>query len=640
LIKGTVPTSYIQQLSLLLKRLLLSFLLYQWCRLLFFLFNLQHFPNTGVGDLISDSFFGLRFDSFSIVVSNSLFILLSLLPVRFFYSRWYQVLLKWLFCVANAVFIACNFIDIAYFDFIRKRSSADLFKQIGGQSDLFTLLPSFLLDFWLVFLLFILSVIAMTRCYAKNTLHPAIKGAISTKGKILVAVIFILSVGFSVLAVRGGLQRVPIDIVNAGAVTSAEEVPIVLNTPFTLIKSVNQKALEEVVFYPETQLKTIYDPVHHYRSGPMNKMNVVVLILESFSKEYTKLGRNLGWTPFLDSLMDHSLVCSNAFSNGTKSIEGIPAILSSLPSLTDNPYINSLYANNRQTSFANILKDEGYQSAFFHGGINGTMNFDDWSPMAGYDEYYGRNEYNNEDDFDGFWGIWDEPFLQYSIKKMSSMKEPFHSAIFTLSSHHPYFIPKQYAQKFKKGELENAESIQYADYSVRQFFNTAKKAPWFNNTLFVLVADHCGISGSPFYSNWVGNLTIPVVFYKPDNSLKQVHKGLYSQIDILPTALSILKYDKPFFAYGNNTTEKKNNYSVYYVPGMHFVYSDTMVYGFAEHKAQQAFNYSRDSVLTTNLAGKQPATDSVVTAHFRAFLQTYNSALIHNEGVIKNTAGK
>ncbi len=625
-----MPTSYIQQVFLLLKRLLLSYLLYQWCRLLFFLFNRQHFPNTGAADLVSDCFFGLRFDSFSIVASNSLFILLSLLPVPFFYSRWYQLLLKWLFCIANAVFLACNFIDIAYFDFIRKRSSADLFEQIGGQSDIFHLLPSFLVDFWPVVLLFLLSIIIMARFYPVGILSRPMKGSVSVTGKIMIAVIFILSVGFAVLAVRGGLQRVPIDIVSAGAVTSAEEVPIVLNTPFTLIKSLNQKALEEVVFYPETELKKIYDPVHHYHSGPMKKMNVVVLILESFSKEYTKLGRKLGWTPFLDSLMDHSLLFTNAFSNGTKSIEGIPAILSSLPSLTDNPYINSLYANNRQTSFANILKEEGYQSAFFHGGINGTMNFDDWSPIAGYDEYYGRNEYNNEKDFDGFWGIWDEPFLQYSVKKMSAMKEPFHSAIFTLSSHHPYFVPKEYAGKFKKGELENAESIQYADYALRQFFTAAKKTRWFNNTMFVLVADHCGISGSSFYGNWVGNLTIPVLFYKSDNSLAQVHKGLYSQIDILPTALSILKYDKPFFAYGNNFAEKKNNYSVYYSPGMHFVYNDSMVYGFAHNRPEQVFNYCRDSALSTNIVGKQLPADSVVTAHFRAFIQTYNHALIHN----------
>ena len=635
-----MPTSYIQQVSLLLKRLLLSFLLYQWCRLLFFLFNRENFPNTGVGDLIADCFYGLRFDAFSIVVSNSLFILLSLLPIRLNNKRWFQGILFWLYCICNTVFLAWNFIDTGYFEFIHKRSSADLFAQLGGQSDILTLLPRFLVDFWLILLLFILTIIFMVRSYRSIVLRPSADVKNSIKGKLIITLIFILGVGFSVLAVRGGLQRVPIDIVNAGAVTTAEEVSIVLNTPFTLIKSLNQKALEDVNFYDEEQLSKIYNPVHQYSGTSMNKMNVVVLIMESFSKEYTKLGRNLGWTPFLDSLMDHSLVFSNAFSNGTKSIEGIPAILSSLPSLMDNPYINSLYANNKQTSFPNLLKEEGYESAFFHGGINGTMNFDDWASTAGYDNYYGMNEYKNQEDFDGYWGIWDEPFLQYSIHKMNSMRAPFHTAIFTLSSHHPYFVPKKHAQKFKKGELENAESIQYADYSLRQFFKTAAKTKWFENTLFVIVADHCGISGSPFYSNHIGNLTIPVLFYKNDNSLKSTENRIFSQIDILPTALSLLKYNKPFFAFGNDYREVKNNYSPYYLPGMHFILTDSTVHSYANAKPQHVFKYTRDSTLSTNIIGQDATTDSVVTRQFKAFLQTYNHTLIHNGGTVKKSGGK
>jgi phosphoglycerol transferase MdoB-like AlkP superfamily enzyme len=431
---------------------------------------------------------------------------------------------------------------------------------------------------------------------------------------------------------------VPIDIVNAGSVTSAEEVPIVLNTPFTLIKSLNQKALQEYDFYSREEVKKLYDPLHHFEGKSMDKMNVVVLILESFSKEYTRLGRNLGWTPFLDSLMDHSLVFTNAFSNGTKSIEGIPAILSSLPTLMDNPYINSLYANNEQTSFASVLKKEGYESSFFHGGINGTMNFDDWSALAGYDHYYGMNEYMNGEDFDGYWGIWDEPFMQYSIKKMNEMKEPFHTAVFTLSSHHPYFVPGKYKGIFRKGELENSESIQYADLSLRKFFETAAKTEWYNNTLFVLVADHCGISGHPFYANILGNLTIPVLFYKPDNSMKAVNNRVFTQIDILPTTLSILGYSQPFFSSGSEHGSVNDRLGYYYVPGMHFAFNDSMFYYYIGAKLHHANKYTTDSTLSTNIAGKQPLLDSLVTKKFRAFLQTYNGTLLHNKGTFEKAA--
>lgn len=95
---------------------------------------------------------------------------------------------------------------------------------------------------------------------------------------------------------------------------------------------------------------------------------------------------------------------------------------------------------------------------------------------------------------------------------MSQFKEPFHSAIFTLSSHHPYFVPDKYKNKFPRVYLENSECIGYADYSLRQFFDSAKKTKWYNNTLFILTADHGSLSKNSFYNNPVGNLTIPILF--------------------------------------------------------------------------------------------------------------------------------
>jgi phosphoglycerol transferase MdoB-like AlkP superfamily enzyme len=159
--------------------------------------------------------------------------------------------------------------------------------------------------------------------------------------------------------------------------------------------------------------------------------------------------------------MQHSIVFENAWSNGTKSIEGIPAILSSMPSWMDNPFINSLYCNNNTQSFPMLLKKEGYFSAFFHGGINGTMNFDAYSRNARFDKYYGKQEYNNDADFDGYWGIWDEPFLQFVAKEIGTFKEPFFASIFTLSSHHPFNVPEKYKDLLPKGTLPIHQSVAY-----------------------------------------------------------------------------------------------------------------------------------------------------------------------------------
>ncbi len=621
----------------MLKRISVCFLVYFIARLLFILFNRNSFQAAGAGDFLSDFFFGLRFDAFSIVVSNSLFILLSIIPFIKFWKKGFQALLFWIFMICNAVFTAANFIDIGYFPFTRKRASADLFAQLGGQSDLGKLLPRFLSDFWPLLLLYIGTVALMAFLYKRVRFKYRAEPEKTTAGKtVLIVIVFILSVGFSVLAVRGGLQRVPIDIVNAGSVTSPEEVPIVLNTPFTLIKSHNQQVLEQYDFYTEDKADKLFSTQHHYKNAEFKKRNVVVLILESFSKEYTSLGRNKGITPFLDSLMRHSLLCDNAYSNGTKSIEGIPAILSSLPSLMENPFVNSLYANNYQTSFASLLNREGYQTAFFHGGINGTMNFDNWAALAGYQRYFGRNEYMNDDEFDGYWGIWDEPFLQYSIQKMNEFKEPFHSAIFTLSSHHPYFVPKQYKNKFPKGELENEQSIRYADFALRQFFATASKMPWYQNTLFVLTADHTGISGDPFYSNPVGNLSIPILFYQPDGGLKGRFGKVFSQSDILPSTLELLGYNKAFFAFGKSMAENHDHHCYYYANGTHFIYTDSLTYFFNGAKAIRAHHYKQDSLLQSDILGKNPGMDSIVTVRHKAFLQVYNRTLLRNEGRLEN----
>lgn len=631
-----MTTIYFRQIGILLRRLAVCYLIYFICRLLFFFANRSFFPDADLSNLLVDSFYGLRFDSFSIVATNSLFILLSLLPGNFFTHRIYQKILFWLFVVLNTVAVAFNCIDVAYFPFIRKRSSADLLEQMGGQSDLLKLAPQFLRDFWWAVLFFVVLIWLMIFLYRR--VNSDLKGRYTTARPLswlAVAVLFLLGAGFSVLAVRGGLQRVPIDIVNAGAVNGPAETPIVLNTPFTLIKSVNQTAVEEHHFFSDAELLRIYNPQHQFNHTALQKKNVVVLILESFSKEYTALGGTMGATPFLDSLMKQSLVFTNAFSNGAKSIEGIPSILSGLPSLMENPFINSIYANNGQTSFATLLKPEGYSTAFFHGGINGTMNFDDWAPSAGYDHYYGRDEYKNDKDFDNFWGIWDEPFLQYSLQKMNELPKPFHSAVFTLSSHHPYFVPKRYENIFPKGPLENSQSIRYADHSLKRFFEEAKKTDWYANTLFILTADHASISESRFYSCSAGSQCIPILFFSPDGSLKGEHPNAFSQIDILPSAMDLLGYQKPFFAFGKSFRSDAFPTTWFYAGGNHHVYNDSLIYFVNADQLTRAYNYRRDSVLDVDVLGRYPRTDSTVLTHYKAFMQTYNHTMIHNLGSMK-----
>src|SRR5690606_35786309 len=254
------------------------------------------------------------------------------------------------------------------------------------------------------------------------------------------------------------------------------------------------------------ELEKIYPVIHHPKdSTEFKKLNVVVLILESFGKEHVGAlnkdinnGTYKGYTPFLDSLIGESYTFNRSYANGRKSIDALPSVITGIPSVGE-PFVLSIYSGNKTTSLAKLLGDEGYETAFFHGAPNGSMGFSAYTQLAGIKHYFGKDEYSNDKDFDGIWGIWDEPFMQFMADKLTEMPEPFFASFFSLSSHHPFKVPEKYQGVFPKGPLPLHEPVGYTDYALRQFFEKAKKAPWFENTLFVLCADHSSVSHLPAY---------------------------------------------------------------------------------------------------------------------------------------------
>ena len=204
----------------------------------------------------------------------------------------------------------------------------------------------------------------------------------------------------------------------------------------------------------EAEMDALYSPLHSNNQAitRFNKKNVVVLIVESFGREYSGYFNNsrthaltqsrtqyVSYTPFFDSLASHSLTFRYSFANGRKSIDGMPSILSSIPMFVE-PFFTTPASLNDISGIAGLLADEGYSSAFFHGAENGSMGFQAFARTTGFQRYYGRDEYDadarfgGDNDFDGTWAIWDEPFLQYYALTMSDMKEPFVTAVFTASS--------------------------------------------------------------------------------------------------------------------------------------------------------------------------------------------------------------
>jgi phosphoglycerol transferase MdoB-like AlkP superfamily enzyme len=621
-------------LLLLLKRILLLLLFYSLCRILFLIFNHDFFSSLTSSDVLLAFIHGLRFDICAIVILNLPVIALHFFPVAAFYNRHYQRMIAWLFALINIPALLFNCIDFAYFRFTFRRTTSDVFSIIGLGDDFLKLLPSMLADFWYVMLLFVVLSVLLIRIYAwisanHFSLHRF--SSVFSAKRVVFHFLFLLMV---VIGFRGGIQYKPINIISAGEFNSAQAAPLALNTSFTIIKSWDEQPLTEMNYFTREKSLEIFSPIHHYKTGNnFSPLNVVVIVLESFSKEYIHTYNPVAhYTPFLDSLISVSLSFPESFANGKRSIDGIPAIVASIPALSNEPFITSIYGGNTFNSLPGLLTKINYSTAFFHGGNNGTMGFDHFARMAGFEKYFGRNEYGNDKDYDGAWGIYDEEFLQYSVRQMTKMKQPFFSCVFTLSSHHPYSVPEKYKGKFSKGTLPIHECIQYADYSLRKFFEAAATLPWFDSTLFVITADHTALSEVPFYHSSVGMYSVPILFYRHNTLPGSASLFTAQHSDILPSILHYLNYNESFVAFGE---------SVFDSSASHFAMSfQNDVYQIIENgfalRADSAgtialYNFRTDSLLNENIADKNLPVKYSLEKKLRALIQEYNYAMIHNK---------
>ncbi|HRP31881.1 MAG TPA: LTA synthase family protein [Agriterribacter sp.] len=632
-----------------LYRLFVVLLIYMLCRYLFFIFNKELFRGITADSAMLIMQGGIKFDIAALFYFNGLFIFLMLFPIRQRHSAMYQRVVGWTFFLFNGLAILLNCIDIIYYRFTLRRSTRSVFGEFEHETNKWKLVFQFLKDYWYIVLLFIGLIWLMKKLYGWVKINPA-----PDKNRFfyLHAVLFLLlSVTLAVGGIRGDFKHStrPITISNAGEyVNRPNEIYLVLNTPFCMVRTWDVHRLREVNFFDDTELKRIYSPVHFPGNDTtaFRKRNVVVILLESFSKEVTGFynhrldnGTYEGYTPFLDSLMQHSKVYWNSFANGRKSIDALPSVLGSIPAGMD-PFVLTPYASDSIYGLPHILRDQGYHTSFFHGAPNGSMGFSALIKLLGVEHYYGKDEYNNDADFDGMWGIWDEPFFQFFANTLGTFKEPFFSTVFSVSSHHPFKVPAQYANTFRKGPIPVLECVGYTDMALRKFFETAKQQPWFKNTLFVISADHSTVTFHPEYQTPVGDISIPIVLFQPeDSTLRGVDSSrIIQQIDIMPSVLSYLHYPHPYFAFGKNVFDRypaSLNFGVSYLNGYRWFEGDYLLF-FDGKKSRSLHNYKTDPLFTHNLLKQEPERVREMERNAKAFVQQYTNRLIRNELVVGN----
>lgn len=620
-------------LKILLKRLLLVYWIYFISRILFYCFNFSYFRNFTFTEVLPAFVYGLRFDTTAILYSNGIIIVLHLLPGPWKYSKAYQQVTMWLFIAINTFALLLNLIDIGYFPYSGKRSGAELFalkKDIADQS------LAYITDYW--YFVILLAAVVWMMC----KLYPRFKAAgtpvLSVKTYASETLIFILAAAVCVVAARGSLGLKPLNVLDAARLTRTELAPLTLNSPFQLIMTVQQKGVQEKNYMSAADARVIFNPEHQYHPSDTTRKNIVLIIVESLGKEYVGFYNNgKGYTPFLDSLMQHSTVCLNAYANGKRSIEGIPAIVASMPSLMDNDYINSYYQSNTLLSTGAYLKQTGYNASFYHGGKNGTMSFDNFIATTGAGTYYGLNEYPDKKDDDGNWGIYDEPYLQYFAQELDKKPVPFFATVFTLSSHHPYNLPADKADMFAEGTLPIHRTIRYTDYALKLFFETARKMPWYKNTVFIITADHSSTNEQPQYAGIEGMYRIPVVLFDPSAPRQRLISKTVQQIDLMPAILDRTGFRKPFFSFGSNLLDSvASGFAIQYINNQYQFIQYPFVLHFDGDKTTGFYILNEKDEMIRADDQEYRGVKRAMEKMLKSVIQQYNSDLIHNKTAVSN----
>ncbi len=618
-------------------RILLVYVFYFIARVLFFVYNQNLIKVEGLYDFLRLCYHGLVFDTTTILYVNGLFILFSVLPLVSNTKKKFQKFLFWLYFVTNLLAYATNFIDFIYYRYSFNRSTRASLDTLQNESNKSLLFLNFLQNYWHVFLLFFALSYIWILLYKRTKIHP-VKEHPNLKYFAFSTANFLVIVTLCIGGIRGDFKKStrPINILDASRyVTNSSQADVVLNTPFAIIRTWNTNSFKKEHYMPKAEVDKLLIPIKQYHNNPQTKPNVVIFILESFGREYcgvfnkgTKIPDYEGYTPFVDSLAQHSLIFTNAYANGWKSIHGVSSIIAGIPSFKD-AFTSSPYPKQKIESLVSTLKSEGYDTSFFHGAPNGSMGFLGFGNILGYDHYYGKTEYNNDADFDGVWGIWDEPFFQYFNKTLTEKKQPFMATLFSVSSHEPYKVPAKYEGKFPKGKVNINQCIGYTDFALKRFFNEAKKQPWYKNTIFVLVADHGNTVAYDEYLKEFNRNTVPILFFSPDEKYKGVNDDWAQQIDIYPTLLDMIGYPKPFRSWGRSLISDKQ------VPPFVVKYSQN-VYQFMEGnyiccfdgKKVVGFYAKDDKGMEHNLIKNVTPEMEAIAQRCKAFVQDYMERII------------
>lgn len=601
--------------SLMIKRLLFAFTLFVLSRIGFYFYNFDYFQGAALSETLWAFVVGLRFDLATALIANLFFILGSLIPFR---SLWYKKLLKIVFVVSNTVYLGFIMGDYEFFNFNGKKLTYDLFLMGGEVQDQSLQL---ILNYWYLSAPVVALALLMWFLYPRANAGGGNKLAWYKSVSISLLLFVLTGIG-----IRGGLQLRSISPKQAFVFKNYELGNFALNSAYTLVRSFGAEGAEVIRFYSsDTEALDIIKRERSFAQSVWGheKQNVVILIVESLSQEYVEQG----YAPFVSSLAEKGLSFEHNFANGRRSMEALPSIMASFPSIIGSPLYQTQYQSNKFHPLPRTLKEAGYSTAFYHGGKRGTMDFDAYCYSIGFEEYHALEDYPASDHFDGHWGVYDHHYLEHVAGKLGEFKDPFFAGIFTLSSHQPYSIPDSLRDKFPEGTLPIHESIGYADFALKTFFDKIKDTPWYKNTLFIITADHTQKLATKKYQSLLGRYRVPLIFFHPSVELKRPEGERVTQhVDILPSVLDFLNidYSKSLY-YGSSVFNNDEGRMLNLNSAGHFLLKGRSMVAFDGQRAKY-YEVGQD-YLALRPSERQ---DSDLLSELKAIIQYTNNGLRNN----------
>lgn len=554
-------------LKLPFKIVFCSVVVFTVCRLALLVSYPEYFGSLSFSEIAQSFLQGIRFDLSTAVLSHSPILLVLLLPTKLVHNYFTLRVLASLSMLVQLFVTAIILADISYFSEVYRHMGAEISRlqndyevvlEIALTSRLTESLLALLILLGMSIIWYLIVIAPIKRESAVELIHS----------KPVVRLLATLS-GFVILLLMGRglvLQSKPLDIVDAFSQGNQIQANLTLNGAFVAFKENRANTTGKLSYLgaDDTSKFSKIAPVETLFSVKTRKVfepkNVVFVLLESWSYKYIDGLANNGYgvTPFMDQLIEKSVVWDNFYAAGQRSILGIQAVLASVPVLPTQPVLGYGLELHNLSRLAGEAEKNGYSTLMVQSSNRRSFHMDGIASSLGFSEYYGKEDMpllrDYPQDIPRFgWDYETLMFTEDKISQLSSSGKPFFSFVFTGTTHEPFANPGNefhvypHSDSTEKGFLN---TIKYADWSIEQFMRAASEKDWYQDTVFVFSADHVLSAGA---SGLKEQFHIPLIVFTPDGSfLPERRRDFASQYDLMPTILELMSIETTVSSFGRS----------------------------------------------------------------------------------------